>query len=107
MRSVGALALLPLIETRIGLAVAELAVVDGVEVGRGSSSTFPDGALGSARFLFELLAGRGISLERGQWISTGAVTGVHEASPGQTVEARFGGRYRLSCQFVEALPERD
>lgn len=86
-------------------AVATL--VDGVEVGRGSSSNFPDGAIGSARFLFELMADRGIQLTPGQWISTGAVTGVHEARPGQTVEARFGARYRISCKFVEALPERD
>nr|WP_283938017.1 2-keto-4-pentenoate hydratase [Sphingomonas caseinilyticus] len=82
-------------------------LVDEVEVGRGSSSAFPDGAAGSARFLFELMAGRGIQLLPGQWISTGAVTGVHEAAPGQTVEARFGARYRLSCTFIEARPERD
>lgn len=82
-------------------------LVDGVEVGRGSSSSFPDGAIGSARFLFELAARRGIQLTPGQWISTGAVTGVHEAGPGNTVEARFGARYRLACKFVEAHAERD
>ena len=82
-------------------------LVDDIEVGRGSATSFPDGAIGSARFLFELMAERGIRLEPGQWISTGAVTGVHEAGPGQTVEARFGARYRLSCKFVEAVPERD
>ena len=82
-------------------------LVDDIEVGRGSATSFPDGAIGSARFLFELMAERGIRLDPGQWISTGAVTGVHEAGPGQTVEARFGARYRLSCKFVEAVPERD
>ncbi len=81
--------------------------IDGIDVGRGTASSFPDGAIGSARFLFELMAERGIQLEPGQWISTGAVTGVHEAAPGQAVEARFGARYRLSCKLIEALPERD
>ena len=82
-------------------------LIDGVEVGRGSSSSFPDGAIGSVRFLFELMAQRGIPLTPGQWISTGAVTGVHEAGPGQAVEARFGDRYHISCKFIEALPERE
>ena len=81
--------------------------IDGIFVGQGAASSFPDGAIGSARFLFELMAERGIQLEPGQWISTGAVTGVHEAAPGQTVEAQFGARFRLSCKLVEALPERE
>lgn len=80
-------------------------LIDGVEVGRGSASNFPNGAIGSARFLFELMAMRGIRLNSGQWISTGAITGVHEARPGQAVEARFGSDYCLDCRFVEALPE--
>jgi len=80
-------------------------LIDGVEAGRGSASAFPDGAIGSARFLFEHLARRGIPLRAGQWISSGAVTGVHDARPGQAVEARFGDRYRLSCILSEARPE--
>jgi 2-keto-4-pentenoate hydratase len=80
-------------------------LIDGVEAGRGSASGFPDGAFGSARFLFEHMAQRGKSLQAGQWISSGAVTGVHDARPGQTVEARFGDRYQLSCIISEARPE--
>lgn len=79
--------------------------IDGVDVGRGIASAFPDGAIGSARFLFELMARRGIALRAGQWISSGAVTGVHDARPGQEVEARFGDRYCLSCILSEARPE--
>ena len=75
-------------------------LVDGVEVGAGIAAAFPDGAIGSARFLFELMARRGISLVPGQWISTGAVTGVHDARPGQTVEAWFGDEHHLACQLV-------
>lgn len=80
-------------------------LVDGIEAGRGSASSFPDGAIGSARFLFELMAERGIALRPGQWISTGAVTGVHDAKPGQSVEARFGDHYRLACALSAARPE--
>jgi 2-keto-4-pentenoate hydratase len=80
-------------------------LIDGVEVGQGTASAFPNGAIGSARFLFEHMARRGIALRAGQWISSGAVTGVHDACPGQTVEARFGDRYELSCVLSEARPE--
>ena len=79
--------------------------LDGVEAGTGRASGFPDGAIGAARFLFELMAGRGIALEPGQWISSGAVTGVHDARPGQRVEARFGEGYRVACILRAARPE--
>ncbi len=75
-------------------------LIDGAEVGTGQASSFPDGAIGAARFLFELMAKRGIALKPGQWISSGAVTGVHDAKPGQHVEARFGGRYTLRCAIL-------
>ena len=80
-------------------------MIDGVEVGTGRASGFPDGAIGAARFLFELMARRGIALTPGQWVSSGAVTGVHRAYPGQTVDARFGEGYALSCSLVAAAPE--
>jgi 2-keto-4-pentenoate hydratase len=79
--------------------------IDGVEVGTGRAADFPDGAIGAARFLFESMARRGISLEPGQWISSGAVTGVHRAHPGQLVEARFREGLSLSCRLVAAEPE--
>jgi 2-keto-4-pentenoate hydratase len=79
--------------------------IDGVEVGTGRAADFPDGAIGAARFLLESMARRGISLEPGQWISSGAVTGVHRAHPGQTVEARFRDGLSLACRLVAAEPE--
>ena len=80
-------------------------LIDGAEVGRGSASSFPDGAVGSVRFLFELMARRGIALRPGQWISTGAVGGVHAARTGQTIEARFGELAPVRCRLVPARPE--
>lgn len=80
-------------------------LIDGVEIGTGRASSFPSGAIGSARFLFELMARRGIELQPGQWISSGAVTGVHDARPGQTVEARFAEGYTVRCALKAASPE--
>jgi 2-keto-4-pentenoate hydratase len=80
-------------------------LIDGVEVGTGRAAGFPDGAIGAARFLFALMARRGIALAPGQWISSGAVTGVHRARPGQLVEARFAAGLSVACRLVAAEPE--
>ena len=80
-------------------------MIDGAEVGVGIAGDFPDGAIGAARFLFELMARRGIALSPGQWISSGAVTGVHGARPGQFVEARFNGLLSVGCKLVAAKSE--
>jgi 2-keto-4-pentenoate hydratase len=79
--------------------------IDGVDVGRGQASSFNNGAIGSARFLFELMARRGIALAAGQWISSGAVTGVHSLRPGQIAEVRFDRWCDVSCRAVAAEPE--
>lgn len=80
-------------------------LIDGEEVGTGTAGDFPDGAIGAARFLFELMARRNIVLSPGQWISSGAVTGVHGARPGQIVEARFNTLYSVGCKLVAARSE--
>lgn len=77
-------------------------LIDGVEAGRGRGDAMPDGPIGAARFLFELMARRGIALMPGQWISSGAVTGVHPVTPGARVEARFGDDYTVSCTIEAA-----
>ena len=79
--------------------------IDGREVGTGRAADFPDGAIGAARFLIETLARRGIALQPGQWISSGAVTGVHEAAAGQRIEARFDGDFAIACTLVAAAGE--
>ena len=71
--------------------------IDGTLAGAATTATMLDGPFGAARFLFELMAGRGIALAAGQWISTGAVTGVHAVVPGNRVAARFDGRLSVEC----------
>jgi 2-keto-4-pentenoate hydratase len=76
--------------------------IDGVEAGCATTETMLDGAVGAVRFLLELLARRGIAVPAGTWVSTGAVSGVHEVRPGQRVEARFGAKLAVTCTIEAA-----
>lgn len=77
-----------------------LSIDEGV-AGTGRASAFPDGLIGSVRFLLQNVIGRGIAIERGCWISSGAVTGVHQVRLGQQVVADFGSFGAVSC-VIEA-----
>ena len=82
------------------LAVLE---IDGCEVGRGLVSDMLDGPFGSLAFLARLTAERGLMLEPGQWVSSGAITGVHPVRHGQHVRARFGDALTIECNTVTML----
>lgn len=71
--------------------------IDGQVVGAGKAADMLDGPIGAARFLFELMAARGIALQPGQWISSGAVTGVHSVGIGDRIEARFAAGLAVEC----------
>lgn len=77
-------------------------LIDGVEAGAATAATMLDGPFGAARFLFGLAAREGFALQAGQWISSGAVTGVHRVHPGQKIEASFGDGYSLRCSIGTA-----
>ena len=72
-------------------------LIDGEIAGAASARTMLDGPFGAVRFLFELAASRHLPLAKGQWISTGAVTGVHPVRVGARVEARFADSYSVTC----------
>lgn len=76
--------------------------IDGAQIGRATTETMLDGAVGAVRFLLELLGRRGIAVPAGTWVSTGAVTGVHEVRPGQNVVARFGDDLAVTCTIEAA-----
>jgi 2-keto-4-pentenoate hydratase len=65
--------------------------IDGRRVGQATTATMLDGPFGAVRFLIANLLLRGIVLQPGWWISSGAITGVHPVSPGSTVVAGFAG----------------
>lgn len=73
--------------------------IDGEVAGTGTAGAMLDGPIGAVRFLFELAARQGLQLAEGQWISTGAVTGVHPVRPGAKVEATFGSGRRIECRI--------
>ncbi len=74
--------------------------IDGAEVGRATTATMLDGPFGAVAFLIGNLAARGIPLEAGWWISSGAITGVHPAQPGSRATASFAGLGSLSTRIV-------
>jgi len=71
--------------------------INGERIGAATAAAMLDGPIGAARFLFEHMAARGIQLLPGQWISSGAVTGVHPVAVDDRVDAGFDGRYTVSC----------
>lgn len=77
--------------------------IDGIPVGTGRPSGVLDGPLGSLRFLVDLHYDGVITLEPGQWISAGAITGVHPIAPGQMATAQFGTDVRIACTAIPDL----
>ena len=69
--------------------------VDERLVGRATTATMLDGPFGAVRFLLANLHARAIAPQRGWWVSSGAITGVHEIAPGSCFEARFEGLGRV------------
>jgi 2-keto-4-pentenoate hydratase len=76
--------------------------IDGAQIASGTAATMLDGPYGAVRFLLANLAQRGFDVSQGLWISTGAITGVHQAETGQTVMARFGDFGEVTCHLVAA-----
>ncbi len=79
-------------------------LIDGLVVGSATPNSIPGGPLESFRFLLENTAQRGLPLKAGMMISTGAVTGVHEARIGQSATVRMSGLPEISTQLVAFEP---
>jgi 2-keto-4-pentenoate hydratase len=79
--------------------------IDGGLVGTGIAGDFPDGTLGSVRFLLELLARHAIAVPPGTLVSTGAITGVHGIALDQSAAVHFGDHFSLNCRITRAKPE--
>lgn len=65
-------------------------LVDGAVVGEGSAASVPGGPVTALVFLVNHLAERGRTLKRGDWVSSGATTGIHQIAPGSIARAEFG-----------------
>lgn len=74
--------------------------IDDIRVGAATMETMLDGPFGAALFLVRTLQRRGIAIPPGTWVSTGAITGIHEIAPGQRGEALFDGKIRVGCSIT-------
>jgi 2-keto-4-pentenoate hydratase len=86
--------------TRPPTTFATEVTIDGAEAGRGSAAVIPGGPVGATTFLINHLAGRGIGLRAGEWVSTGATTGVHEVEAGRHAEVAFDGIGLIEVRIV-------
>jgi 2-keto-4-pentenoate hydratase len=78
--------------------------IDGKTVGEGSAMNLPGGPMAGLTFLLSHLARRDRPLRAGQYVSSGAVTGVHDIREGQTSKLSFGGDGSIECRAVKARP---
>jgi 2-keto-4-pentenoate hydratase len=78
--------------------------IEGRSVGRGGATSIPGSPLEAVRFLLEHCARRGRPLRRGQLVSTGAATGIHQIAVGQTARVAFGSDGTIECKAVGAAP---
>ncbi len=76
--------------------------IEGKPVGEGVAMGLPGGPLAGLRFLLAHLAERNRPLQAGQYVSSGAVTGVHDIIAGQSARLSFGEDGEILCRAVEA-----
>jgi 2-keto-4-pentenoate hydratase len=81
--------------------------VDGELVGRGAPSSLPGGPAASLAFLMNAVAARGRPLRRGQLVTTGAASGIHDIEAGQVARITFGDLDEIRCVAERAVPVQD
>jgi 2-keto-4-pentenoate hydratase len=73
-------------------------------VGRGAPSSIPGGPAASLAFLLNACAARGRPLRRGQLVTTGAASGIHDIEAGQPARISFGDLDEIRCVAETARP---
>jgi 2-keto-4-pentenoate hydratase len=79
--------------------------VEGNSVGKGSAASVPGGPLSALAFALNRCARRGLALRAGQYVSTGATTGIHDIRVGQSARVVFAGVAEIPCRAVRARPQ--
>lgn len=74
--------------------------INGETAGRATTASMLDGPFGAVRFLLHNLASRDIAPQNGWWVSSGAITGVHDVAPGDDVVASFDGLGDVSAKIA-------
>jgi 2-keto-4-pentenoate hydratase len=85
------------------------AYVEGQLAGRGAPSSLPGGPAASLAFLMNATAARGRPLKRGQLVTTGAASGIHDILAGQTARIVFDGLDEICCiaRPAQAVTQED
>lgn len=78
--------------------------VEGRLVGRGSPASLAGGPPAALAFLLAACAARGRPLTRGQLVTTGAASGIHDIEAGQTARITFGELGEIRCVAQTAAP---
>ncbi len=82
-----------------------VAEIDGEIVGDKTLTDFPADAVAAVDFLREVSARRGYSLPPGTLVSSGAITGVHDAEIGASSRLDFGELGVLELELVAATAQ--
>lgn len=80
-------------------------LVEEVEVGRGRASGIAGGLVAALRFALARCAMRGMPLRAGQWVSTGAATGIHDVVAGQRARVVFDDTAEIVIAMRQAQAE--
>lgn len=80
--------------------------IDDVVVGSASASAIEGGLLQALRYLIEACAGRGLTLQQGTYVSSGAVTGIHEVSADSKARVDFGSFGAFDVAFESMRPRQ-
>lgn len=76
--------------------------IEGKRVGQGTAASIPGGPLTALAFALSLCAERGYPLRAGQYVCTGATTGVHDIRVGEAATIAFEGIGTISCKAIAA-----
>jgi 2-keto-4-pentenoate hydratase len=76
--------------------------VEGRSVGRGTAASVPGGPLAALAFALECCAKRGLLLKAGDFVSTGATTGIHQIESGMSATAAFADVGQIHCRAVSS-----
>jgi 2-keto-4-pentenoate hydratase len=79
-------------------------IINGNSVGQGTAANVAGGPVEPLRFVAELCAKRGFPLKAGMIITTGAVTGIHDVSPGDVARVEFKGLGAIQCVATPIKP---
>lgn len=79
-------------------------LVDGASIGRASGPVIPGTPLTALRFMLGHLSGRGLPVPAGTFITTGAVVGINDRSPGFAARVEFPGFGGIDVALVAVSP---